>query len=187
MPARHTMTRARPTCAPARRAPQRAAQPGPISPLPLAARAAGGIFRRPSMPRSGQCRIAPSRRLGRGMNIEPLENRRLMAATIALSSFGTLTVNGTPDADTINMKAEKGKIRVEVLTHDATDPDELPSAVVWRRFDAKRVSHIIIDGGAGNDRANVKLPSFAGKVDFWGRGGNDAASLNVKGKAFLVG
>ena len=121
------------------------------------------------------------------MNIESLEPRRLMAATITLSAFGTLKVNGTPDAETINIKAEKSKIRVEVLTLDATDPDALPSAIVWRRFDAKRVSHIIITGGAGDDRASVKLPKFAGKVDFWGDDGNDAASLNFKGRGFLVG
>lgn len=77
--------------------------------------------------------------------IQALEARRLLSASVSLAASGALTVNGTSGNDVIR------------ITLDAVNPRQLDVVVngATQSFTASSVSSITVNAGAGNDDVEV--------------------------------
>lgn len=77
--------------------------------------------------------------------IQALESRRLLSASVSLAASGVLTVNGTSGNDVIR------------ITLDATNPRQLDVITngTTKSFTASSIKSITVNAGAGNDDVEV--------------------------------
>jgi Ca2+-binding RTX toxin-like protein len=109
--------------------------------------------------------------------LEVLEDRRLLSASLVK---GTLTITGTPSADTISIAPKSTKLVVR------------QSGVSPKSFTLAKVKHIKVNGGAGNDtisvnsrvRINAVLNGEAGNDVLSGGGGADTLDGGVGADSF---
>src|SRR5438874_2499162 len=114
--------------------------------------------------------MAFNRPLRKGLQVERLEERQLLAGGIFLNpSTGVLTVRGTPFADNAQLNASATQLQV-VLTGGTN---------LVRNFALSSVTSVAYYGNAGNDRFlnNSNLPCSAfggpGRDSLQGGGGSD--------------
>lgn len=93
-------------------------------------------------------KIWKSRRQARPIScaqIQALEARRLLSASVSLAASGALTVNGTSGNDVIR------------ITFDAVNPRQLDVIVngTTKSFTASSVNSITVNAGSGNDDVEV--------------------------------
>ena len=108
------------------------------------------------------------------MFIERLENRRLMSATVtaSLGGDGTLSVNGTSEADTIDVTEVNGVVTV-VANGDAEHP-----------IFCGAVSQVKIDGRDGNDQVSYFGNTL--RASIYLKNGNDYLQIGVEGTGSAV-
>jgi len=97
--------------------------------------------------------------LKRCAGVEPLERRRLLAATLAAD--GTLTVTGTPGNDTINISANPTTVSVIINGGAALD------------FPTGDVARVSVLAGEGNDGVDISSVGHDLHATLRGEGGND--------------
>ena len=110
--------------------------------------------------------------------IEPLEDRRLLSASVTLGSSGTLTITGTDSAD---------KIRISLESTDTTKLDVIVNGAT-STFALSSVKAVSVNAGAGND--DVEVIELNGPVNIpmtmLGGAGNDTL-VGGSGNDCLVG
>jgi hypothetical protein len=112
--------------------------------------------------------------------LESLEPRALFAAitlpTVSVSSRGTLTISGTPQADQVELQ----------LVHD--DPKKgyigtitggSPKTTVNIREKFTKVKRIVIDTGGGKDSITIEGVNFTKPVTLLGGAGNDRINYSA--------
>src|SRR5688500_18811103 len=115
--------------------------------------------------------------------IEPLERRRLLAATLV---DGVLTVEGTPGDDRIELGTRQSVVTNAVVPVTPNVTIVLESYIVVRvndvtglQFDATQGRQSIVRAGDGNDVVTT-IPGILG-TSVEGRGGDDAITGGTGG------
>jgi Ca2+-binding RTX toxin-like protein len=117
------------------------------------------------------------------LNVERLEDRRVPAGGILLSS-GIVTLDGTSGADVAHVVQHGNKIVIDMTTSDG--------ATVVRSFKRSQLRRIDFQGGDGNDtfinRSTVKATAVGGNGnDFFQAGKSGDILIGGSGTNTLIG